>query len=667
MWWNRRLVSEILCLFFLVLYVAPIAAQDTFEEKLLEEQEDSSEQSELLEIIAELRKEPLNLNEASRQQLKAIPGIPLDLVDTILNYRAEKGRINRKEELRVLPGMDELTYSYLSEVTTVTQFPASTLRSELSWRSRYLDRIDKPIGFKNGVYESGPAKVYNRAQFSWRGQIEGGLLLEKDSGESRFDDLRLFYLATQLGETLEITVGNYQLLFGQGLVFWGPYGFSKSSDAIYPVRRHGRGARGYLTVDENAALSGITATVRRARIDVTLFASRSSLDASPISGNDVVGLFASGFHRNANEESKRDVLDETVLGGHAQYAVSDNLALGATFYASSFSKNFQDPDFERSRFEFRGKRNHVAGFDWRYASELVSFFGEAARSRNGGTAVVAGTQLDLRSVALAMLFRDYKKEFQNFHGFGFGERNGESQNERGFYLGLAYRPLRTTRFHAYYDVYTFPWRTFFEPLPVQGNDFMARLEQQLSRDMLVTVRFREKSRHENQPFQDDFGREIRQMVERRQRQLRLQLELQATRELRLRGRIDITRTLWHGFGRDLSADNETGFLVYQDIRFRPSEKFGITARVTFFDTDSFDSRVFQYENDLPGVATNRALFGRGTRWYLLLKYRPFKRMSLHLKYSESLRDDVDTTGTGPDRIDGNLDRRLGLQMEVALK
>ncbi len=89
--------------------------------------------------------------------------------------------------------------------------------------------------------------------------------------------------------------------------------------------------------------------------------------------------------------------------------------------------------------------------------------------------------------------------------------------------------------------------------------------------------------------------------------------------------------------------------------------------LTFFESDSFDSRLFQYENDLPGVLTNRALFGRGNRWYFLAKYQPAKKFAAYLKYSETYRDDVDVIGTGSDQIYGNLDRRVGVQLEMKLR
>ena len=52
--------------------------------------------------------------------------------------------------------------------------------------------------------------------------------MEKDSGESRFDDLRLFYLSAAPRKNVQLLLGHFQLEVGQGLVLLGPYGLAKS-------------------------------------------------------------------------------------------------------------------------------------------------------------------------------------------------------------------------------------------------------------------------------------------------------------------------------------------------------------------------------------------------------------------------------------------------------
>ncbi len=647
---------------------AVLPAQQNFEEKLLEAEEDDSEQSQLLEQISALRDQPLDLNRASKQKLEMIPNLASNVLDAILQFRKEKGKFRSVRQLEELPEINSSLFEYLRTVLVVAPKRLDAKRRvRASWRSRASGRRDEPTGYQDGSYASGSEKIYNRGKFNLADRVSAGILLEKDAGEKRLDDLALFFVRAKLTQGAELLIGDFQMQVGQGLVLWGPYGFSKGSNPVHPVRKRARGMRGYLSVDENAALHGIAARIAVGRLGLHLFTSKSSIDATPLSEEDIRSLGTSGFHRNANELAMKDVVEETIVGGRIEAGPFRRLRLGATAYGSTYSKRLADPDFERNHFKLRGDRNHVAGFDWRYEHAGMGFFGEAARSRSGGIALISGATLELQRIRLAILVRDYQRDFQNLHGFAFGEQGGATQNERGAYLGLQFHASKTTTVNAYYDVYAFPWRTYLQPLPLHGNDFMALLEQKFNRDLMLGLRVRQKSREEVQDFPADQAVGVEELVVRTQRQIRLQFDYRLSKEIRVRGRVEATRITYTGFGRDLDDQSETGFLLYQDLRFNPSPKIALAARLTFFDTKSFDSRVYQYENDLPGLVTNRALFDQGTRWYVLLKYHPVKSVALYAKYSELFKEGETTIGSGRDAIIGNLDRRFSAQLDLQLR
>jgi len=641
-------------------------AQSDMAETFLEEQAESSEQSELLELILSLKEQPIDLNRASAVDLEMIPFLTPALRHQIVQYRSQNGPFSAKEELLNLTGMDEETFSDIRDLVTVTRrSQPSAAFARFEFRSRVQDRIDQPRGYQDGTYESGSQKLYNRLKFQLRNNIEGGLLLEKDSGERRIDDLRLFYVSSRLSKNLNVILGHYQIEAGQGLVVWGPYGFSKSAQTIYPVKKKARGIREYMTVDENAAFFGGAAAFEHDWLQMTVFVSRNRLDATPISEDQVSGLFLTGFHRNPNEHEKQDILNETLYGARIAITPMDGFALGITHYRSFYNMHLNDPDSVRSRFEFRGNKNAVTGLDWSWTNRELELFGEIARSKNGAFAYFLGSILDFNDVQLAFAHRNYHKDFQNLHGFGFAETNGTTQNERGYYAGVRYRLSRKTTFHAYYDLYSKPWRSYFDPLPTEGHEFLLQIEHKFDRRMRVKVRWKQERRQQTEAVLDEFEREFQRLATRDISQVRLQFDASPSNQIRLRTRMEYVNPRMISYSRQDSR-NETGFLVYQDIRLRPVKQWSIEGRITFFDTDSFDSRVFQYENDLPGVLTNRALFGRGNRRYLLLKYRPFRQIQIHAKYSETYRDDTESIGSGPDQIEGNIDRRVGLQLEMKI-
>ena len=92
----------------------------------------------------------------------------------------------------------------------------------------------------------------------------------------------------------------------------------------------------------------------------------------------------------------------------------------------------------------------------------------------------------------------------------------------------------------------------------------------------------------------------------------------------------------------------------------------VSARVVFFSTDSYETRLSEFENDLNGATSLPALSGRGIRWYVLAKYRPGISWDLSAKYSRLMRDDLRHLGTGPDELPANTDDRVGVQLDFRL-
>jgi hypothetical protein len=115
-----------------------------------------------------------------------------------------------------------------------------------------------------------------------------------------------------------------------------------------------------------------------------------------------------------------------------------------------------------------------------------------------------------------------------------------------------------------------------------------------------------------------------------------------------------------------SGGREQGLLFYQDVQASPVARLSINVRLTFFATGSFASRLYALERDLDGVLSLPALYGTGSRWYILVRCRAAGRFAVSVKYSEAIRDDVRYLGAGADRIPSNRDAQLGVQADWSL-
>ena len=159
---------------------------------------------------------------------------------------------------------------------------------------------------------------------------------------------------------------------------------------------------------------------------------------------------------------------------------------------------------------------------------------------------------------------------------------------------------------------------------------------------------------------DPFGRETTAMGTEMRSNARLHLEYHILDNLRLRSRYDVVRY------KETFTDASFGQLIYQDVRFTPTANLTLDARITLFETDDFNSRVFQFENDLLYVMSNAMLFDQGQRSYLVVRYQPLPFLILRIKAATTLYEDKRGIGSGLDMINGRRKTDLGLQIQLKL-
>jgi hypothetical protein len=66
----------------------------------------------------------------------------------------------------------------------------------------------------------------------------------------------------------------------------------------------------------------------------------------------------------------------------------------------------------------------------------------------------------------------------------------------------------------------------------------------------------------------------------------------------------------------LNTSEGPGFLTYVGLRY--SKNYILEVRLIWYETANWDSRIYEYENDLPGKFTIKQLYGSGKRFYIIL-------------------------------------------------
>jgi hypothetical protein len=180
-----------------------------------------------------------------------------------------------------------------------------------------------------------------------------------------------------------------------------------------------------------------------------------------------------------------------------------------------------------------------------------------------------------------------------------------------------------------------------------------------SQKLELSLRYSNKKNENTGASFDEFARDTRPLVDRLQQKFRITATYTASKRLRLRGRIEQTFVDY-----DPLKKSERGVLFYHELRYSILPNLTAEARIIVFDTESYDSRVYEFENDLRGVFSNPALYGKGRRWYVLARWKATDAISLSAKYSETQFDGVTSIGSGLTEIQGDVDNRVAFQLDV---
>ena len=634
-------------------------------ENILQEPTEEVDNSNLFEIVEQLMRNPVDLNQAEVADLQQIPDVDFESAKLIVNHRKKYGNFFSLDELNSVQGLNKDIIQQIKPFV-ITKKPSDIkppdkeeenaldqllTKSNFILRSRLSNDLQTRKGFTENKYEGTKPKLYNRMNLRYDDNYHVGFLAEKDAGESAFGEFVSYYFAIRdLGALHRLVISDYLVEFGQGLVLWSPYGFSKGADAIYPVKKKDNIIKPYSSATETNFLRGAAASVKFNDFILSAFYSKNKIDANidSVSG-DILSTPEDGYHRTQNEIKKKDAAEEQLWGARIDYQSRDWLKTSLLYYRSGFSNNF----LPSGVFDLKGREFSFTSFYYDLFINNINVFGEIAYN---GTSVASINSFQFfigRDFSFITSIRSYPRNFISLHGYAFGERSGATTNEFGIYTGIKLRtPIGLLNF--YYDQFKFPFATFSNPLPSEGDEFLAYLTSKPFNNVETKIRYKYEDKDITKTINN-----TKHLVKRLRQVIRFELIYNPTRSLRLKGRFE-----YNDYKVSALNAEENGYLFFQDIRYSPSAKFNFYARIIFFRTDSFNSAIYEYENDLTGVLSNLAVFGEGVRWYLILRYRPARFITISAKYSETYKPKEEKLSSGNNEITGNIDNRVALQIDL---
>lgn len=631
--------------------------------------------SELQDRLTYYRKHPINLNNTNAEELKTLAFISPLQISNLFEHIRKNGKLIDLLELQSIAEFDLQTiqrlmpFVTLDGTATVDKITFSNLAkygsNDLIVRyGRVLEKTKGYTDLPGSRYLGTPDRYLVRYRYTYSNRISASLVFEKDAGEhffsgpkqNPFDFMSGHIAILNTGKFKKIVLGDYTMQFGQALTLWSGFAFGKSPDVTGVVKRD-VGLRPYTSANEFSFLRGVATTVAITnQIDFTPFISHRKLDASLGINADgertVTTINETGLHRTQAEINNKNSTEQTVYGGVLQYRTSA-LTIGAVAYHTSFNRLFVPGSSLYQQYNFTGKKLTNAGIHYSYTFKNFYFFGEFGKALDAGLAYVNGALVSLSStVSAVVLHRNYQKNYHNFFNQATAEAS-DAFNEKGLYAGLNINPSKVWSIQLYGDYFKFPWLRFRVDAPSDGYEFLGQVSYTPTKTLRATLRFKSELKQQNTNLTVPFN----YLDNVKRENYRAEVKWALGKSFGFQNRIEVVQF------KKGDANSEFGYLAYQDVSYSPlSSRISGNIRIAYFNTASYDSRIYAYEDDVLYNFTFGLYNGKGLRGYANLKYKLAKRLDIWGRYALYNYDNVETVGSGLDEITGKMKSEMRMQL-----
>ena len=587
---------------------------------------------------------PLNLNQSDLDPLVSLRLLTHEEAERIKSYRVQNGAFVSYYELQAVPELSLETIQRIRPFVTVVS-PTSTIDRGLLRRIRkesdnyFMVRVSRAwnTARDHDQHAGSPEHMLLRFRSQRPGDFSIGFNGEKDSGEPiTWDAGRQYYgidrwsFHVQIqnkGLVKNLIVGDLQAQFGQGLVFGGAFGPGKGAETITTMRRVNVGILPYTSAYEAGNMRGLGLTMSLpGKMELTLLGSTVLRDASLEIGEDrtlIRSLQKSGLHRTVSELASRQQARDTQFGLVLSRRTGA-LEAGVLFDYTMFQYPVEPATTPYNQYAFHGRTLAQSGMFVSYNAGRFSTFGELATSHGGGTGFVGGVLGAItKHLDVALLIRSYDPDFHTRFSNAISESSTAS-NERGVYSGWRYQFSRKLWITGYLDLFSFPWLRYRAYAPSFGHEWLWRISYQPSRNLMMFIQARQETKARNvseasQGYPQSEGVKSNYWIH---------VETGLREHFRFRTKFQASTFTENGLVTH-------GLALSQDVSLKVG-RFQLTGRYAVFDADSYDNRLYFYENDVLFAYSMPAYNGIGTRKMLMLQCRVSRWLTVWTRYAETL-------------------------------
>ncbi len=664
-----------------IIDATPSLIQDQIQSLL----EDLDEESDfdfntLTETLTNRLSDPLNVNQASEEELKSLLFLSDIQIHALIEHRTNLGDLLDLYELQAIPYWDLETirdalpfFTVKSKSTNAPELLKMLANGKNEMYLRWSRILEPKKGFvprdsSGPPYLGSADKIYMRYRLHFYQNLSYGITMEKDPGENIFSGINAqgfdfysyhLYIKNVRPGVETIALGDFSASLGQGLIMHSGFGRGKGS-FVTGIKKGGKILRPYTSVNEYNFLRGVGVQLDYKPFNITFFGSSKRIDANIIKApHDGRRYFSSiqqsGSHRTKAEQQDKKSIRQSTAGLRLNYK-QRKLSVSLNALHNHFTGTFQRSTQLYNKFYFNGSILSNVSIDYDYSIHNMLLFGEFAASSNKGIALIQGLMAGLSSqIDLAILYRNINRKYQTILGNAFTE-SSTVNNERGIYIGTDIRLSNHWKLTSYFDIWKHPWLRFTVDAPSAGNEYFFRLTYLVKRKTTAYIQIRKEHKDINST---DEGRLSPPINNRTRTNIRLQFNHKINSHLEWRNRLEFSAI-------DHAMEKSRGVLIYQDLLFRKlNTPSSFSTRLAYFSTDDYRSRIYAYENDLLYQFSIPAFHGQGLRYYFNYRHR-LNDVTLELRWSQTIYRNQSTISSGNEEITGNKRSEIKFQLRYII-
>jgi hypothetical protein len=629
-------------LFFFLIALLPIKVHSQSEkiseiiisvaEELAADDSDPEAASSYIERLNELAENPVKLNSSGENEISRLFFLSDFQVKALLDYVHSSGRIISVYELANIPGFDKETTEMIIPFITL-ESKMTLITDSVRWKITSLTNISIRPGSYDSTLSGSLWKLLSKYKFT-AGSFSGGLTIEKDPGETFLignpplpDFLSAHIAYNGTGLIRRLILGDYSARFGQGtnintgirtaLSLTAP-GYMSARNEIKP----------YTSTDENNFFRGIAAEFSFENLGMSLFYSKNYSDATLGTSSDsseafIENFYLAGIHNTPSLLQKKDAISELSYGINISYDLK-NIRIGFTWSGNRFSLQVKPTVNDPSDiFKFEGKRNNLYTLSYNSLIKRVLLYGELSINEYMKFAFVQGMSFRPSDrLTINFLVRKYSAGYISFHGSGPGSGSAAG-DEKGILGNFTFEAAKHLFISGGCDIQDFSWLKYrcSAPSSAMRQELSAKFlpSEKLTIDVSYTHRFTMVD------IPETTGIPGQQKI--------------VTRSVKGSVRYCLSENLILGTRinyKIVDPNSSKGALLLQDINYKFKQlPLTVWLRYCIFKTDTWDSRLYTYENDLLYSFSIPALSGEGSRSYIMVKWEIKDIAEVRFKYGQT--------------------------------